>query len=455
MKKNIVFILACVLIMFVSACGKATNSGISDEMESVVKSMRINAGKIADELNQTDYQSNDERFLCYLQKALETRYEIDNDSTLGENADSSLAWWTVRVETEAIIMNSCDFTDAVFNDDYLGLMARDYIDGINAQVYSLQYYESSPGKYREMYNNGYRERANSIKVFVDNYGFTVDSRYQAALDDLLKDAKSKDDLVQQENDNVESNKNDSASSGRTAKVEGSSGVIEYPTGPFTVVDGDKEFRVESFEITDLQEGDDQRYLALYTIKGEGDNVTVELNCFDNDGYLTKTMQINTKGNGGKWKESYNYLIDRTTVKIALPEKYLSSSPSVKETTGVNDDSPQQASNVSSGKMASVEGRNGTIKYNAGPFNVVEGNKEFRVESFEITELQEGDDQRYLALYTIKGEGDNVTVLLDCFDDEGYLTKTMKINTKGNGGKWKDSYNYLIDRTTVKIVPHIE
>ncbi len=65
------------------------------------------------------------------------------------------------------------------------------MSGLELQRESLDYYNNTNYyEYLEKWSDGYQQRLKAINFFVSEYGFTVDSKHQSDLDEVLQEASS-------------------------------------------------------------------------------------------------------------------------------------------------------------------------------------------------------------------------------------------------------------------------
>ncbi len=130
-------------------------------------------------------KKNDEGFLKNLQSGLEKRWDATNNQpdSYDSTSDYKDALRTyINMELDAI----GDLAEYTFEDSELQELANVYVDALQSQLDGVQYYSSDDNQYNEKFvTNGYNKRAEVLKDIVDNFDFSVGSKYQNNLDDFV------------------------------------------------------------------------------------------------------------------------------------------------------------------------------------------------------------------------------------------------------------------------------
>lgn len=177
----------------------------------------------------------DKEFMKDMKKALEARWDLSDSKSDGDIAKMSIedqiSFRKSYLKAETDVLSK--YSDSDFNDVRLGKIAADYLSSLNGQLDSLQYYSTDYVKFTQKWKDAYSKRVSLINELVNNYGLTVDSKYQTILDSLMNDAKAvkeKSDLesaVQKMIDSADFEKSDKSSGSWSvyeATIENSSGV---------------------------------------------------------------------------------------------------------------------------------------------------------------------------------------------------------------------------------------
>jgi polyhydroxyalkanoate synthesis regulator phasin len=177
----------------------------------------------------------DKEFMKDMQKALQARWDLSDsksDSDIAKmSTEDQISFRKSYLKAETDVLSK--YSDSDFNDVRLGKIATDYLSSLNGQLDSLQYYSTDYVKFTQKWKDAYSKRVSLINELVNNYGLTVDSKYQTILDSLMNDAKAvkeKSDLesaVQKMIDSADFEKSDKSSgswSEYEATIENSSGV---------------------------------------------------------------------------------------------------------------------------------------------------------------------------------------------------------------------------------------
>ncbi len=167
--------LACVVL-----CGSLLLSGCSS------------IGNADSESSQTT-QYADQNFIKSLSTGLESRWQL-SDKFDAEHAKNNTAdvidvdEYTTLINTELNAINQ--YKNAEFQDSKLQEKALSYINALNDSLQALNYINSDPEKYITLWESAYNNRSTLIKNFVENYGLTVDDKYQSTLNEFISNAQA-------------------------------------------------------------------------------------------------------------------------------------------------------------------------------------------------------------------------------------------------------------------------
>ena len=127
--------------------------------------------------------STDGKFIRALSEGLQKRwaYSDENEDMVSED---ELYKEATSLELESVE----SFENETFNDSTLGDDAREYISQLNAGLKAVTYYLNDYTTFLTQWQDAYNERTILIKTFVDNYGLSVDEKYQDYLDNLTSNA---------------------------------------------------------------------------------------------------------------------------------------------------------------------------------------------------------------------------------------------------------------------------
>jgi hypothetical protein len=154
MKKLVIIAFACVLSLgMLVGCSSSNDEPdyADDEAMNIIADGWM---KRSDALEGVD--STDDEYASKLKEGIQV--EIDNDSSLKDR----------------------QFENTQLQEDVLA-----YLNSLEAQIDVLESYSMADLEFYEAWQKAYDERSVLLKKFVDEYGFTVDDKYQDILDDLL------------------------------------------------------------------------------------------------------------------------------------------------------------------------------------------------------------------------------------------------------------------------------
>lgn len=149
-------------------------------------------GNADSESSQTT-QYADQNFIKSLSTGLESRWKL-GDKFDAEHAKNNTAdvidvdERTTLINTELSAINQ--YKNAEFQDSKLQEKALSYINALNDSLQALNYISSDPEKYITLWEGAYDNRSTLIKDFVENYGLTVDNKYQSTLNELISNAQA-------------------------------------------------------------------------------------------------------------------------------------------------------------------------------------------------------------------------------------------------------------------------
>lgn len=190
MKKYIVTILICLLASTVFVgCGSSSSNSVSESDTSSEKEEK---------------KLTDEDFIVNLGKGLEARWTLTNSEEYSEEAmeKMSLAEYqkadALFVNAEFDAIGSLD--DYIFEDEELKTIAETYMKGLELQREGIQYQGTDDySKQDQTWNLGYNYRAVCMNDLYENYGLTVDKKFQEDLDNFVAaSATAKRDIAIQD-----------------------------------------------------------------------------------------------------------------------------------------------------------------------------------------------------------------------------------------------------------------
>ena len=174
MKKGIIFLLLS-LTLAVSLCGCGSTSGSSSTEANV---------------SVEDEKKTDADFIVNLGKGLEARWTLTDSEEYSSEAleKMSLAEYQkadtlfVNAELDAI----GDLSEYEFEDQELKQLAETYMRGLELQKEGIQYRGTTEyTKQQQTWELGYNYRAVCMTDLYNEYGLTVDEKFQDVLDDFV------------------------------------------------------------------------------------------------------------------------------------------------------------------------------------------------------------------------------------------------------------------------------
>lgn len=137
----------------------------------------------------SDVKYADQDYLKSMAKGLENRWAL-NDRDEGKEITVAMMKEYIQTELDQVTQ----YESATFEDTQLQQKALEYINVLKESLEKVDYYVSND--HYEEWADVYDRRTVIIKEFVDNYGLTVNSKYQDTLDELLANGNA----VSAEND---------------------------------------------------------------------------------------------------------------------------------------------------------------------------------------------------------------------------------------------------------------
>lgn len=174
MKKGIIYLLLS-LTLAVSLCGCGSTSGSSSTEANV---------------SVEDEKKTDADFIVNLGKGLEARWTLTDSEEYSSEAleKMSLAEYQkadtlfVNAELDAI----GDLSEYEFEDQELKQLAETYMRGLELQKEGIQYQGTTEyTKQRQTWELGYNYRAVCMTDLYNEYGLTVDEKFQDDLDNFV------------------------------------------------------------------------------------------------------------------------------------------------------------------------------------------------------------------------------------------------------------------------------
>lgn len=135
------------------------------------------------------YMASDEgQFLTAFAKGLMQRWEF-NLSTVDSN-DSATYIADMQKLINAELNEISKYRDVTFSDDTFNQKAHDYINDLDKQMDSLNYYTTDYNKYANEWSDAYGDRSLIISYFLNNYPVKIDDKYADIKNELSTVAKS-------------------------------------------------------------------------------------------------------------------------------------------------------------------------------------------------------------------------------------------------------------------------
>lgn len=113
---------------------------------------------------------------------LEKRWDITDSQAFKDDDTSASLKKAIQAEIDA----DASLKDAKFEDSKLQELVLSYINLLNDSMDVVDSYSYLSYEYSVKWTEVYNKRTALIKVFVDDYGLTVGSKYKDTLDDLVK-----------------------------------------------------------------------------------------------------------------------------------------------------------------------------------------------------------------------------------------------------------------------------
>lgn len=175
MKKRVVAALMTVVMgaFALTACG---SGGSSSPVEST----------------ETEIAYQDEAFMQSLKQGLQAHWDItDDENNQLEDSD----YYTEKQKelygsfVDAELNEVQPYANSLFKDTKLQEKAIAYINALNDQKDALEYVTVDTEKFDKLWGEAYDNRSKLLVDFVNDYGLTVDEKYQNDLDELMTNAK--------------------------------------------------------------------------------------------------------------------------------------------------------------------------------------------------------------------------------------------------------------------------
>lgn len=133
------------------------------------------------------YMASDEgQFLTAFAKGLMQRWELNYPDPT--DAATFVKYYTDYVNAELNEIGK--FRDVTFSDDTFNQKAHDYINDLDKQMDSLNYYTTDYNKYANEWSDAYGDRSLIISYFLNNYPVKIDDKYADIKNELSTVAKS-------------------------------------------------------------------------------------------------------------------------------------------------------------------------------------------------------------------------------------------------------------------------
>ena len=134
------------------------------------------------------YMASDEgQFLTAFAKGLMQRWEL-NLSTPDTN-DSATYIANMQKLINAELNEISKYRDVTFSNDTFNQKAHDYINDLDKQMDSLNYYTTDYNKYANEWSDAYGDRSLIISYFLNNYPVKIDDKYADIKNEVASVAK--------------------------------------------------------------------------------------------------------------------------------------------------------------------------------------------------------------------------------------------------------------------------
>ena len=136
---------------------------------------------------ETEIHYADENFISDLATGLQKRWDINDVAEYEEGSEEQKQYDTELVDAELNVLEK--YQSMVFEDSKLQEYAISYINCLKQQKEAISYITADYETYDEKWSEAYNNRTKLIMTFVNDYGLKVDEAHQAALDELVANAK--------------------------------------------------------------------------------------------------------------------------------------------------------------------------------------------------------------------------------------------------------------------------
>lgn len=133
------------------------------------------------------YMASDEgQFLTAFAKGLMQRWELNYPDPT--DAATFVKYYTDYVNAELNEIGK--FRDVTFSDNTFNQKVHDYIDALDKQLKSLDYYATDTVRSQADWASAYKQRSLIIKYFLNNYPVKIDDKYADIKNEFIVDANS-------------------------------------------------------------------------------------------------------------------------------------------------------------------------------------------------------------------------------------------------------------------------
>lgn len=133
------------------------------------------------------YMASDEgQFLTAFAKGLMQRWELNYPDPT--DAATFVKYYTDYVNAELNEIGK--FRDVTFSDNTFNQKVHDYIDALDKQLKSLDYYATDTARSQADWSSAYKQRSLIIKYFLNNYPVKIDDKYADIKNEFIVDANS-------------------------------------------------------------------------------------------------------------------------------------------------------------------------------------------------------------------------------------------------------------------------
>lgn len=224
---------------------------------------------VTPEATATPIPYADTEFVSAMKDALQARWDISNQKTDAEilalEASAYTEYMESCIDAERSILGA--YPDKLYVDAKLQNLAKKYVDTLNDQTEALKYYSADWIEYDAAWREAYNERTKLILTLIDDYGLTVDEKYQSILDELSTNAQ----VVQAKED-------------REAAVAAIADQAD-----FQIVEDEGDYGSDWHEYETVLENTSEETIVHYTL---------EVNLLDEDGVILETTYCSSINN---WK----------------------------------------------------------------------------------------------------------------------------------------------------------